>query len=261
MSTKEDSDDGRVICVASGKGGTGKTVTALNLGMELHKLGKDVTVIDADLEDPNLGINLGLYSPQSTINESLEEEKSLVEAVHIHETGMRLVPASLSINYLDTNLRSLQNSFRNLGEYVIVDCGPGLSEKVVSCLEQSDSVICVTNPMRSAVSGAVRLTELVRDMEKDVEGIVVNNLTSKEITPVEIGNITGCPVLGEIPYDINVDKSIVNKEPLVRYKPYSKAAIVYRKIAHDLVDEDFETKATHHVRMYIDSLLNSLSWR
>lgn len=258
MTSDEDSDDGKIISVASGKGGTGKTVTSLNLAMELHNLGKDVTVIDADLEDPNLGINLGLYSPQSTINESLEEERGLVEAVHIHETGMRLIPASLSINYLDTDLRSLESAFKNIGGYVIIDCGPGLSEKVVSCIEQSDSVVAVTNPMRSAVSGVVRLAEVVKDMQKEMEGIVVNNLTSKEITPKEIRNITGYPVLGEVPYDINVDKSIVNKEPLVQHKPYSKAALVYRKMAHDLVGEEFEPKASHHIKRYVDSLVSSL---
>lgn len=258
MSSDDSSEEGKIISVASGKGGTGKTVTALNLAMELHRLGKDVTVIDADLEDPNLGINLGLYSPQSTINETLEKEKGLVEAVHIHETGMRLVPASLSINYMNTELRSMENAFQKLGGYVVVDCGPGLSENVISCIDQSDSVIAVTNPMRSAVSGVVRLTEVVRDMEKEIEGIVVNNLTSKEISPKEISNITGCPVLGQIPYDINVDRSIVNKEPLVQHKPYSKAALSYRKIAHDLVDEEFTPKTSHHVKRYFDSLVSSL---
>ncbi len=261
MSSDEDSSGGRVISVASGKGGTGKTVTSLNLAMELHNLGKDVTIIDADLEDPNLGINMGIYSPQSTINESLETDKGLVEAIHIHETGIRLVPASLSINYLDTNLSSLESAFGNLGGYVIVDCGPGLSDKVVSCLEHSDSLIAVTNPMRSAVSGTVRLTELARDMNKEIEGIVVNKMTSKEIRSEEIANITGCDVLGEIPYDINVDKSIVRKKPLVHHKPYSKAALAYRKIAHDLLDKEFQPKKSHHIKRYFDSLVNSLKWK
>ncbi len=261
MSSKGDSSEGRIISVASGKGGTGKTITTLNLAMELHKLGKDVTIVDADLEDPNLGINLGLYSPQSTINESLEKDRSLVEAVHIHETGMRLIPASLSINYINTSLRSIDKAFKKLGGYIIVDCGPGLSENVVSCIDQSDSVIAVTNPMRSAVSGAVRLTEMVKDLDKTVEGIVVNNLTSKEISPKEISSITGCDVLGEVPYDINIDRSIVNKKPLVHHKPYSKASFAYRKIAHDIVDEEFKPKAKHHIRRYVDSLLSSLMAR
>ncbi len=258
MSFNKDTNNGKIISVASGKGGTGKTVTSLNLAMELHSLGKDVTVVDADLEDPNIGINLGLYSPKSTINKSLENDESLIEAMHIHETGIKLVPASLSINYLNTNFRSLKDRFKDLGGYVIIDCGPGISEKVISCIDQSDAVVAVTNPMRSAVSGLVRLTEIVKDMEKDLEGIVVNNLTSKEITSEEISSITGYNVLGEIPYDINVDRSIINKEPLVKYKPYSKAAIAYKKIAHGLIDEDFEPDLSQHIKRYTDLFLSKM---
>ncbi|MFB6216651.1 MAG: P-loop NTPase [Candidatus Aenigmatarchaeota archaeon] len=252
-------DEGKVISIASGKGGTGKTVSTLNIAMTLHNLGEDVLVIDADLKDPNIGINLGIYAPQSTVNEALEEEKNLLEALYIHDSGLRVIPASLSINYLNSNLKSFSKLTRDMGGYVLIDCGPGLSEDVISCLKASDSVIPVTNPMRSALSGTIRLVELAQDLDREIEGIIVNNLTSKEISLEEIRNITGCPILGDVPYDTNVDRSIVNRRPLVEHKPHSSAAQEFQKIAHDLAGEDYTPQFSNRFKRFVDSVKSFVS--
>lgn len=250
---------GKVISIASGKGGTGKTVSTLNIAMTLHNLGKDVLVIDADLKDPNIGINLGIYAPQTTVNEALEDEQNLLEALYIHDTGLRVVPASLSINYLDSNLKSFSKFIRDVGGYVLIDCGPGLSSNVVSCLEASDSVIPVTNPMRSALSGTLRLVEVAQDLDKDIEGVIVNNLTSKEVSLEEIRNITGCPILGDVPYDTNVDRSIVNRQPLVEHKPHSSAAQEFKKIGHDLAGFEYSPRFSNRFKRFADSVKSFLS--
>jgi len=246
--------EGKVLAIASGKGGTGKTISALNLGMSLHQLDKHVLVIDGDLEDPNIGINLGIYSPQVTINEVLEEEKRLLEALYIHETGLRVVPASLSINYLNANVKAIGEVIKDLEGYVLLDCGPGLDEKLVNALNVSDGLICITNPLRSSVSGTIRLIELARDLGVEVEGVIVNNITSQEISLEEVEQITGQPILGEIPYDKNVDRSTVNKLPLVKYKPHSPAATSFKQIAHKIVGEEYQTSLTAKLKSYYYSL-------
>ena len=232
-------NDGKVIAIASGKGGTGKTISALNLGMALHELDKHALVIDSDLEDPNIGVNLGIYSPQITINDVLEKEKNLIEALYIHESGLRVVPASLSINYLNPKVRALSDIVKSMDGYVLLDCGPGLNNNLLNTLEVADSVVAITNPIRSSISGTMRLIEIARDMGKDIEGIIVNNITSKESSIEEIENLTGCDVLGEVPYDKNVDQSTVNKIPLVKYKPHSPAATAFRKICHNMLDIEY----------------------
>lgn len=246
--------DGRVLAIASGKGGTGKTVSALNLGMALHQLDKHVLVIDGDLEDPNVGINLGIYSPQVTINEVLEKEKRLLEALYIHETGLRVIPASLSINYLNANVRAISKVIKDLNGYVLLDCGPGLNDKLINALKVSDGLIAITNPIRSSVSGTIRLVELARDLGAEIEGVIVNHITSKEVSREEIEQITGQPVLGEIPYDKNVDRSTVNKVPLVKYKPHSPAATSFKKIAHELIGKEYKTSFTSRAKGYYYSL-------
>lgn len=249
-------EEGKVIAIASGKGGTGKTVSTLNIGMVLHNLGKNVMIVDADLEDPNVGVNLGIYSPQVTLNEILEGEKNILEALYIHETGLRVIPASLSINYMNTNVRAMSELIKEIGGYVVIDCGPGVNQNVRSSFEIADSIIVVTNPMRSSISGAIRVIELAKDMSKEIEGLIVNNLTSREVSNEEIKHITGCPILGEIPYDAQVDEGIVNKTPVVEHKPYSRASESFREIAHNLVDKEYN-KPWHSFFRRVWSKLNT----
>ena len=56
----------KIIVITSGKGGVGKTTTAINLGAAINYFGKDVSVIDCNLSTPNVGIHLG--SPEVPVN-------------------------------------------------------------------------------------------------------------------------------------------------------------------------------------------------
>ena len=67
----------RFITLVSGKGGVGKTTTAINLGQALTDMGKKVVVVDANLVTPNIGIHLGVMNPEGTINKFLRKEKDL----------------------------------------------------------------------------------------------------------------------------------------------------------------------------------------
>lgn len=254
-------DEGKIIAVASGKGGTGKTVSTLNIGMALHKLGKDVLIVDGDLQDPNIGVNLGIYSPQVTINEAVERKQNILEALYIHDSGLRVIPASLSINYLHSNIKSIGSLIKDIDGYVLIDCGPGLDENILSTFGAADSIIAVTNPMRTSISGTIRLLEIANDLDKDVEGIIVNNLTSKEVTKEEIEHITGFPVIGEIPYDPKVDEAIVNRRPLVDHSPHSPAALEFQKVAHMISGHEYTESLGDSVKRFYTSVRSFLSFR
>jgi septum site-determining protein MinD len=254
-----ESQEGKILAIASGKGGTGKTVSTLNLGMALHEMGKDVLIIDADIEDPNIGINLGIYSPDVTINEALQKEQSLLESLYVHDSGLRVIPASLSINYINSSLRPIENLIKKIGGYVLIDCGPGLGENVIPSLRASDGVVGVTNPMRSSLSGAMRLAEVTRDLGVPMEGIIVNNITAKEVSPEEVEHITGCKILGEIPYDPKIDESIAKRKPLIRHRPHSPASVSFKKIAHRMVGSEYNPPFTHHFKRVFGSIKSFFS--
>ncbi len=249
--SKEKKD--RMIAVVSGKGGTGKTVCALNVAAALRSIGKDVMLVDADVEDPNLGISLGIHSPDMSLNHVLEGRKNPDEAVHVHDTGLFVIPSSLSINYTDTDFQFFSDAMKKLDGYVVADCGPGVNDKLVSVLEAADTSIVVTNPMRTSLSGALRVIELIRDIGTDIEGLVLNNLTSKELYKEEIEAITGCEIIEEIPYDKMVDESITHKRPLLDHVPYSNTSHAFRRIAHRITGEEHELTLSEKARTLYNS--------
>src|SRR3989344_4982865 len=87
----------KVYAVLSGKGGVGKTTSTINLGACLNHLGEDVIIIDGNLTTPNIGIHLGAPIVPITINHVLNNRAKLEEAIYEHESGTKIMPASLSL--------------------------------------------------------------------------------------------------------------------------------------------------------------------
>src|SRR3989304_1975926 len=90
----------KIIVITSGKGGVGKTTTAINLGAALNYFGKDVLIIDGNLSTPNIGIHLNSPEVPIDLNNVLKGEAEPFEAVYKHESGMKIMPSSLSVKEL-----------------------------------------------------------------------------------------------------------------------------------------------------------------
>ncbi|GAH84164.1 unnamed protein product, partial [marine sediment metagenome] len=90
----------KIIVIASGKGGVGKTTTAINLATAMNYFGKDVLVIDGNLSTPNVGIHLNAPEVPVSLNHVLQEKAEPFEAVYEHESGIKIMPASISIKEL-----------------------------------------------------------------------------------------------------------------------------------------------------------------
>jgi len=90
----------RMIVIASGKGGVGKTTTAINLGAAIRYFKKDVLIIDANMYTPNIGIHLNSPEVPINLNHILQKKAHPHEAVYIHESGIKVIPSSLSVKEL-----------------------------------------------------------------------------------------------------------------------------------------------------------------
>src|SRR3989338_3074595 len=97
---------GRIIVVASGKGGAGKTTFVCNLSAALAKLGKHVVAVDANLTTPNLGVHLGVPLYPITLQDVLSGEAKLKEAIYKHKSGVSVLPADMSITRLSKTTSS-----------------------------------------------------------------------------------------------------------------------------------------------------------
>ena len=86
----------KVIAIASGKGGVGKTNVTVNIGVALATQGKKVVLLDADLGLANIDVMLGLH-PQFNLLHVLEGDKSLKEIMVDGPSGLQIIPAASGV--------------------------------------------------------------------------------------------------------------------------------------------------------------------
>lgn len=239
----------RVITITSGKGGVGKTTTAINLGAAINSFGKEVIVVDANLTTPNIGLHLGAPIVPVSLNHVLSGKANISDAIYEHESGTKIIPSSLSIKELrqldDSRLKEVAKRLKKMADIVIFDSAAGLGDEAVAALDSADEIIIVTNPEIPAVTDALKTSKLVEQLGKEVKGVIVTRVDGSR-TQMPISNIKDMlelPIIGVVPEDKNVSKSLVLKDALVHTFPRSKAARAYMKIAAKIIGkDDYEEK-------------------
>src|SRR3990167_2324754 len=170
----------KLLTIISGKGGVGKTTTAINLGAAINKFGKDVVVVDANLTTPNVGLHLGAPIVPVNLNHVLLGKAKVSDAIYEHESGTKIIPSSLSIKELKrldhSKLKDVGKSLKRLADFIIYDSAAGLGEEAISSIEAADSLIIVTNPEIPAVTDALKTAKLADEMGKEVLGVVVTRV-------------------------------------------------------------------------------------
>ncbi|GIU68325.1 MAG: septum site-determining protein MinD [Candidatus Pacearchaeota archaeon] len=238
----------KIIVITSGKGGVGKTTTAVNLAAALRYFGKDVLIVDGNLSTPNVGIHLNAHTVPVSLNHVLRGIAHPMEAVYEHETGIKVMPASLSIKELKKTraerLKSFRTDFKRIAPYVIVDCAAGLGNEAVCAIEAADEVIIVTNPELPAITDALKTIKLAEQLKKPVIGGIVTRVqkTESELEPEVVKEMLEVPVIGMVPEDEHVKKSIKEKKPVVHRHPRSKAARAYKEITAKLFNFPYDSK-------------------
>ena len=115
----------RVITIASGKGGTGKTTVTANLGICLSKLGKKVLLIDADVAMANLSLILGMQSSPITLHDVLLGEAQVHDAIYDGPEKLHFIPSGLSLdNYKRVDSERLSSLVSELTEnydFILLD--------------------------------------------------------------------------------------------------------------------------------------------
>ena len=210
----------KIIGIVSGKGGVGKTTLTINLGSVLaQQFKKNVTVIDCNVTTSHLGLYLGMYYSPVTLNKVLRGESKIEDAIYEHFSGMKVIPASLSLSELDgidiTQIRSSIENILEKNDVILLDSAPGMGREALAALRAADGVIFVTTPYVPSVMDIVRCQEVVNELGIKSVGIVLNmvNKEKYEMSTDEIEQLTKLPVIASIPYDKNVNKSLAAKIP------------------------------------------------
>jgi ATP-binding protein involved in chromosome partitioning len=237
-----------VIAVASGKGGVGKSTTAINLALALSMEGAIVGILDADIYGPSQPRMLGISGqPKSNDGKSLEPmEAHGLQAMSIgflidEETPMiwrgPMVTQALEQLLNDTQWRGL--------DYLVVDLPPGTGDVQLTLAQKIpvSGAIIVTTPQDIALLDARKGLKMFEKVEVPVLGIVENmstHICSKcgheehifgEGGGKRMAVESGVEVLGSLPLDIHIREQADSGNPTVAAMPESRIAEIYREIA------------------------------
>jgi flagellar biosynthesis protein FlhG len=171
----------RVVCVASGKGGTGKSILASNLAVLRALRGERVLLVDFDAGLANAHLLLGL-APQYDLSHVLQGQVRAADAVVCGPAGVRLIsggvgrhilanPTRRELDRLFKALRPLEDDF----DLIVIDHGAGVSYATVTHLAAATTLVLVTNHEVTALSDGYALYKRARLANPELRtGLVVN---------------------------------------------------------------------------------------
>jgi ATP-binding protein involved in chromosome partitioning len=238
-----------IVAVASGKGGVGKSTTAVNLALALSVEGARVGLLDADIYGPSQPQMLGVGKKEPKIINN-----QFMMPIEAH--GIR----SISMGYLVTEKTPMvwrgpmvSSAFQQLVnqtqwgdlDYLIVDMPPGTGD-IQLTLSQSvptSGAVIVTTPQDIALLDAKKGVEMFRKVNVPVLGVVENMATHICSNCGHEEHIFGagggeriatqyqCPLLGSLPLDLSIRQDADGGKPSVIADPNSPISQIYRQIA------------------------------
>lgn len=238
----------RVITVASGKGGVGKTNVSVNLATAFAKRGRKAMIMDADLGLANVDVVLGLH-PTHNLSHVLSGERRLEEIIVDAPGGIQVIPASSGLQRMaelsPAEHAGLIRAFSELTtevDVLIVDSAAGISDSVVSFSKAAQEVIVVVCDEPASITDAYALIKLLNREHGMRRFHILPNIahspqegrelfqkmvkvTDRFLDEVVLNH------LGSIPYDEHMRKAVKRQRAVVEVFPRSPAAQAFESLA------------------------------
>jgi flagellar biosynthesis protein FlhG len=261
----------RVLAVASGKGGVGKTNVSINLGCCLSSLGRTVALMDADMGLANVDVLLGIQ-PKYNLSHVLSGERSLEEVIVEGPAGLRVVPGSSGIQRMAELSPAEQGgvirAFGAIGEDIdvlIVDTAAGISNGVVTFARACQEIILVVCDEPTSLTdvyafiklmnrdyGVYRfqiLANMVRDERQGRQLFDKLSLVTDRYLDVAIN------YLGAIPQDDNLRRAVQKQTPVSVLFPQSKSAEAFRSLARKVDSLPLSSQASGRLEFFVERMI------
>lgn len=237
-----------IIAISSGKGGVGKSTTAVNLALALKQAGARVGLLDADIYGPNQPHMLGIKGEPEIIDEKLMVpiERYGLQTISFGNLISPDTPAVWRGPMVTKALQQLvfQTRWDKL-DYLLIDMPPGTGDIQLTLAKQVpiSGVVVITTPQDIALIDARKGLEMFRKSSVNLLGIIENMSSFQcthcgEHTPLfgEVGGdhlakATGVPLLGKVPLVMDIRRDVDHGMPTVEATPESLLAKNYQDIA------------------------------
>lgn len=198
---------GTVVTVSGAKGGVGTTITAVQLALAARASGRNVALVDMDLQGGDIASYLDVQFRRSVADLAAVDDiapRVLQDALYVHETGIALLLAPAegerAEDVADRSARQIVGALRSRYDVVVVDCGTYLDGANAAAVEMADTALLVTTPDVVAVRAAkrtVRMWDRLQIRKAEETTLLVNRYTrATEIQPALIQKITGTRIAG-----------------------------------------------------------------
>lgn len=250
---------GRVISIASQKGGVGKTTTAINLGACLAQESRRVLLIDIDPQgncSSGLGVNgndqaLSTYEVligQSEVKEALQS--TALANLDLLPAGQRLSGAEVELVGMmarETRLKNSLAAIRDEYDYVLVDSPPSLGLLTINSLTASDSVLIPLQCEYLALEGLTQLISAIRLVQDHlnpslrIEGVLLTMFDARLNLSQQVADearkfFSDRVYRTVIPRNVKLSEAPSFGKPIVLYDAHSTGAESYRELAREVLE-------------------------
>jgi len=218
---------GKVLLVASGKGGTGKTMFSVNMGATLAQRGYSVLLIDMDTGLRNMDLYLGMenrvvYNIMDVLSGICRISKAIIRVDGF--SSLYFMAAAPRVDERDItplHMEILCAKLREVFDYIIIDCPAGIGEMLEVSIEPADKAIIVTEPEFAASRDADMTERFIRSKGIEDTYVVLNRVNVELMREGFLPDLTSVtsnftsPLVGIIQEDDNIRISTNKGIPIV----------------------------------------------
>ena len=265
----------RVITITSGKGGVGKSNFAVNLAIQLSKLGKRVLVIDADFGLANVEVLMGI-NPEYNLSAVMDGSKKITDIIVDGPEGIKIISGGSGLsklaNMTEEEIIFLIKNFNlldKMSDIILIDTGAGISKTVIDFISASEETIIVTTPEPTSITDDYAIIKTINEKEGESPdiSILVNRVennregelifkklkdVSKKFLDVDIDSI------GFLPADKYLIRAVKSQEPVSILYPNAPVVKSIENISLELINKDEIVEKNTGLKGFLSKFINKV---